>query len=205
MTVRAVFWDMGGVLVRTEDRTPRNQLADDLGVDLNYLYRLIFSGPLGMRTQLGEISPDELWESVRLELGLAPEAMGDFQDRFWAGDEVDYDLVEYVRSLRPRYTTALLSNAWKDMRTVLLEDWKIADAFDEFIISGELGIVKPDPRIYQIALERVGVAPKEAVFVDDFPENVEGARSVGMHAIRFQNPEQVKAELEETLSALESA
>jgi epoxide hydrolase-like predicted phosphatase len=204
MTIRAVLWDFGGVIMRTGDWTPRNQLADDLGVDRKYLIQLVFSGPLGLRAQLGEITPDELWENVRLELGLSPEAMGDFQDRFWAGDEVDYDLVDYVRSLRPRYTTGILSNAWRGMQTVLVEDWKIADAFDEFIISGETGIMKPDPRIYQIALERVGVAPEQVVFIDDFPENVEGARAVSMHAISFQNTEQVKADLEDMLSTLES-
>ena len=68
------------------------------------------------------------------------------------------------------------------------------------IISAEMGVMKPDARIYQVALEKLGVLPSESVFLDDFPENVTGARAVKMHAIHFTQPEQALAELKHLLS-----
>jgi putative hydrolase of the HAD superfamily len=83
---------------------------------------------------------------------------------------------------------------------VVAETWKFADAFDEMVISAEVGLVKPDPRIYQLAVDRLGVAPADAVFIDDFSRNVEGAQAVGLHAIHFRNPQQARRELEDLLN-----
>jgi epoxide hydrolase-like predicted phosphatase len=69
------------------------------------------------------------------------------------------------------------------------------------IISAEIGVMKPDERIYQIALEKLGVKPSESVFLDDFPKNVEGAIAVGMQAIHFTQPEQALKELKQLLAA----
>jgi putative hydrolase of the HAD superfamily len=110
-------------------------------------------------------------------------------------------LVDYLRSLRPRYKTALLSNAWSDLRGMLTERWEIADTFDELVISAEVGIVKPDPRIYHLALERLQVAPQEAVFVDDFIENIEGGKAVGLHTIHFRTPHQAIEDLSSLLNS----
>jgi epoxide hydrolase-like predicted phosphatase len=68
------------------------------------------------------------------------------------------------------------------------------------IVSAEVGVMKPDARIYRIALEKLGVAPAEAVLLDDFPKNVEGARAVGMAAIHFTRPEQALDELKRLLA-----
>jgi putative hydrolase of the HAD superfamily len=88
------------------------------------------------------------------------------------------------------------------MRQVLTERWKIADAFDELIISAEVGIAKPDPRIYHLALERLGVAAGEAVFVDDFLENIDAAQALGLHTVHFRNPDQARTELDHLLDGV---
>jgi HAD superfamily hydrolase (TIGR01509 family) len=66
---------------------------------------------------------------------------------------------------------------------------------DDILISAEVGLAKPDPRIYRLAAERLGVRPDEAVFVDDFAANVEGARAVGMRAIHFRPELDLRAAL----------
>ncbi len=200
MPIKAIIWDMGGVIVRTEDHTSRNILAAELGITRHQLEETVFGGTNGNKAQRGDISTAELWETVRKEFELSQEGILDFQKRFWAGDEVDFALVEYIRELRKRYTSALLSNAFDTLRITLTEEWKIDDAFDTMIISGEEGIMKPDARIYEIALERVSVAPKEAVFIDDFAHNIEGARAVGMQGIQFLSVEQTLNDLEELLN-----
>jgi epoxide hydrolase-like predicted phosphatase len=201
MVIRAVIWDLGGVLVRTMDFAPRAALAHRLGMSRTELEDLVFSDGSGKRAQLGEISIEQHWENLRQRLDLTAEEMKDFRGAFWGGDRVDLDLVDTIRSLRSRLKTGLLSNAFSNLRQVVTEVWNFADAFDEMIISSEVGLVKPDPRIYRLALDRLGVAAPEAVFLDDFPQNVEGARVVGMHAVHFQEPAQAQAELLEMLDA----
>jgi epoxide hydrolase-like predicted phosphatase len=200
MPIKAVIWDIGGVIARTEDRTPRDELAADLGVTRGHLNGLFFSGPEGTRAQKGEISVEELIAHARAELGLAPGEIPDLRERFFAGDRIDYELVDFIRSLRPTYKTGIISNAWGNL-PVLLEEWEIADAFDVVVGSGDEGMLKPDPRIFQIALERLAVEPGEAVFVDDFIENIEGARKLGINGIHFKSPDQALAKLRELLNA----
>jgi putative hydrolase of the HAD superfamily len=79
------------------------------------------------------------------------------------------------------------------------ETWKFADAFDQMVISAEVGMVKPEPQIYEKVVSDLNVVPAEAVFVDDFPENVASAKAVGLRAIQFISPEQTLRDLERML------
>jgi epoxide hydrolase-like predicted phosphatase len=199
MPIKAVIWDLGGVLLRTEDNAPRNALAERLGKTRIELENLVFSGDSGDRAQLGEISVDQHWENLRRQLELDAEGIAEFQREFWGGDRLDWELVSYVHSLRGRYKTGLLSNAFSDLRHVITSVWGFSDAFDAMIISAEVHLVKPDPRIYHLALEQLGARPQEAVFIDDWAPNVAGARQVELHAIHFLHPLQARSDLEQLL------
>ena len=198
MAIRAVIWDLGGVLVRTQDPAPRTQAAARLGLSRAELEQMVFAGEWSDRATLGEIPTTDLWHNIGRQLKLPPGEIASLQQAFWGGDRLDGKLVEYIRSLRPLYRTALLSNAFPDLRQSL-ERMGIVDAFDQLIISAEVGLMKPDPRIFQLALERLEVAPAEAVFVDDFNLNVRAAQAAGLHAVRFLDPAQVRAELQQVL------
>jgi epoxide hydrolase-like predicted phosphatase len=199
MSIRAIIFDMGGVIVRTEDHAPRTALAERLGLSYDELSQIVFDKESARLATVGKITTEQHWESVRLKLGLTEEDFRTVPLEFWGGDELDESLVDYLRSKRPVYKTALLSNAWDDLRGVLEDGYHIADAFDVMVISAEVGVKKPDPRIYQIILERLDVVPDEAVFVDDFIENVESARQQGMYAVLFQDPDEARSELEKLL------
>jgi len=199
MKIRAVIWDLGGVLLRTEDPTPRGRLAERFGMSAHELEKLFYGGSSGTRCQLGEITFEQHIQNVRGELNLSPDEMDSVIDQFWAGDRLDQDLVNYIRNLHDRHRTGLLSNAFSDLRDWLKQQGEVGGVFDELVISAEVGIVKPDPRIYHLALDQLKVAPEEAVFIDDFARNIEGAMAVGMHAIKFINPDQTRSELEELL------
>jgi epoxide hydrolase-like predicted phosphatase len=198
MPIKAVIWDIGGVIMRTEDPAPRGELAAALGVTRAFLNELVFGGEQGTRAQRGEISQQEMWEYVRSELRLASGTYPDLRERFFGGDVLDTELVDFIRSIQPNYQIGIISNAWSQIADSLKE-WGIQDAFDMVVGSGDVGIMKPDPRIYQIALERLNVAAEEAVFVDDFIENVHGAQAQGMHAIHFRSREQAIQELKDLL------
>jgi glucose-1-phosphatase len=201
MPIKAVIFDLGGVLVRTEDQSPRHALAERLGISRGQMYYLVFDSPSAQQASRGELTVSQHWEAVRQALGLPEAEIDRLSQEFWIGDRLDADLVAYIRSLRPRYQTALLSNAWDDLRGYLNGRWGIADAFNELVISAEVGVTKPDPRIYHLVLERLGVQPGEAVFVDDFKENIDAARALGIHAVHFQSCQQALAELASLLDS----
>lgn len=198
MTIKAVFFDLGGVIVRTEFQAPRQQLADRLGIDYDDLNRIVFDSETGIRATIGEISSEEHWAFVLQRLKRAASELAAIREEFFAGDIVDRTLLEYIRSLRGKYKTGLISNAWSDLRDFILRE-KFDDAFDALIISAEVGAAKPDPKIFQVALEQFGLSPNEAVFVDDFYANIEGCEKIGMKGIHFKDPETALKQLKKLL------
>ena len=197
--IKAVIFDLGGVLIRTEDHRPRQMLADSLGVTVSDLEKIFFGGESGDAAQRGDIPATEHWENVRVALNLLPEEMDSARDTFFSGDVLDKELLDYIANLRPRYRTVALSNAFSDARYSLLSKWKIGEAFDQIYISAEMGMMKPDPRIFETVLSQLSLAPAAAVFVDDFAHNVQGAQAVGMQAIWFRNRELTMDALERML------
>ncbi|HEX8993140.1 MAG TPA: HAD family phosphatase [Anaerolineales bacterium] len=198
MTVRAIFFDLGGVVIRTEYQAPREHLAERLNTTYEDLNRIVFESESSRMASLGSISTEAHWESVTRRLGRPPSETKLIHEEFFAGDVMDLDLLAFIRSLRPRYKTGVISNAWPDLRQNLVEK-KAEDAFDAVIVSAEVGVMKPEPRIYQIALEQLGVAPHEAVFVDDTPQNVDAARALGMQGILFREPRRALDDLKAIL------
>ncbi|HLO34168.1 MAG TPA: HAD family phosphatase [Anaerolineales bacterium] len=198
MTIKVVFFDLGGVIVRTEFQAPRQQLADKLGMDYDDLNKIVFDSDTSNRASIGEISSDEHWASVIQRLRRPASELSIIRDEFFAGDIVDRTLLDYIRSLRGKYKTGLISNAWGDLRDYIVRE-KFDDAFDKLIISAEVGAVKPEAKIFQLALEQFGVSPKEAVFVDDFHINIEGCEKVGIKGILFKDPESTLRQLKKLL------
>ncbi|MPZ22199.1 MAG: HAD-IA family hydrolase [Dehalococcoidia bacterium] len=137
--------------------------------------------------QVGLGSLEAYQAAVQAELDAAagravPEALADW----WAYRRaLNEDLLTLLARLRGQYRIGLLSNADELLEGRLQEDLKIFDRFDDVVNSARVGMAKPDPRIYALAAERLGVEPAEAVFVDDLEPNIEAARAAGMHAIYF--------------------
>ena len=194
MSIRAVFFDLGGVILRTEYQAPRQQLAERLGMEYDDLDRLVFNSDSGIQAALGAITSQQHWEAVLKRLKRPTDELQSIRDAFFAGDILDRQLLDFLRSLRGTHKTGLISNAWSDLRDYLVRE-KIDDAFEHIIISAEVGVAKPEPKIFQNALEQAGVKPKEAVFVDDFYVNIEGCEKVGMKGIHFRDTQSALAQL----------
>ncbi len=199
MSIRAVFFDLGGVIVRTEYQSPRERLAERLGMEYEDLDRIVFDSETGRQASLGTITSLQHWEAVMKRLKRPYEEMTAIRDEFFAGDIIDYEIVNFLRSLRGTVKTGLISNAWSDLRDFIVRE-KFDDAFDHIIISSEVGVAKPEAKIYEIALEQAGVSPNEAVFVDDFYVNIEGCEKVGIKGIHFKDALDALAELKILLS-----
>ena len=151
--------------------------------------RLVFESETSRKASIGAIGEGEHWAALMRRLKRPASEAKAIREEFFAGDIVDRALLDFIRSLRPRLKTGVISNAWNDLRAYI-ERQKFEDAFDGLTISAEVGVMKPKAEIYLLALKQLGVSPSEALFVDDFIENVEGAQAVGMSAVHFTDPEQ---------------
>jgi putative hydrolase of the HAD superfamily len=199
VSIRAVYFDLGGVIVRTEFQAPREHLAERVGMEYEGLVKLVFESETSRQASIGAIRENEHWAAVMQRLHLPASETQAVRDEFFAGDVTDRKLLDFMRELRKTMKVGLISNAWSGLRPWIVEE-KFDDAFDAMIVSAEVGVMKPDARIYQIALDTLGVTPAEAVLLDDFIKNVEGARAVGMQAIHFVQPEQALDELKRLLA-----
>jgi epoxide hydrolase-like predicted phosphatase len=99
------------------------------------------------------------------------------------------DMIAAAVRIGAHYKTAILTNnvrEWTDWR-----EWVEAHIFDLIVDSSEVGMRKPEPEIYLLTCEKLGVKPERAAFVDDIPTNIEGATAVGLHAIQFTTTDEV--------------
>lgn len=200
--IKAVYFDFGGVIVRTEDKKPRTELAARLGLTYDQMHQVVFEGGVdgsAARATLGQISEDEHWRNVLRALNIPESELPQVREAFFAGDRIDWGIVEFLRGLRKRtHKTGLISNAWSGLRAWMGQQG-LTDAFDAMIISAEIAQGKPDPEIFRYALRQFGIQPEEAVFVDDVLANVDAGRGLGMHAIQFRSAEQALAEVKRLL------
>jgi len=201
-SIRAVIWDMGGVLVRTENQAPRERLAERHGLTLKQLYNLVFDTEVSAKATLGIVQEESVWQNIARTLNLDPEGLAAFMQEFWAGDGLDAGLHQFVNGLRANYKIGLLSNAWSGARSVLDQRYHMLDIFDVTIFSAEVGLAKPDPRIYQLVLGKLGVEAAQAIFVDDFQANIDAANSLGMHGVSFKNSLQARQDVMQIIANL---
>ena len=197
MTIKAAIFDYGGVLMRTIDPAPRRTLEQEYAIgDVD---DLIFESPIWDEAQLGHITSGAFWDDMGRKLELGAEELESFQQRFWSGDRLDDHLVSFIRQLRrDGYRTALLSN-WPASALGVLSEIGIADVFDVIVISGCEGVMKPNPAIYHLTLERLQVEPHQSVFIDDSSPNVQAARELGIHAVHFADPVATLAEVRQLI------
>ncbi|MCS7260033.1 MAG: HAD family phosphatase [Anaerolineae bacterium] len=200
MGIRAVIFDFGGVLVRTEDVSGRRKWERKLGIPPGTLDQLVFASEIAQRSMVGQATQQDVWSHIAARYELDDATLQQMRRDFWSGDRLDQELVQFLRRLRPRYKTAILSNAWPGARRTFTERFRLHEVVDTFIISSEEGVAKPDPRIYQVALQRLDVRPDEAIFVDDFPENVATAQQLGIVAVLFRSTQQAIAEVQHHLN-----
>ena len=198
MPIRAIFFDLGGVILRTEYQTPRQYLAERLNMEYDDLVRLVFESETSRKASIGTLTADEHWAALMVRLKRPASDAQKIRDEFFGGDVLDHELIQLIRALRGKYKTGLISNAWDDLRQYIARQ-KFDDAFDSITISAEVGVVKPEAKIYHVALEQVQIQASEAVFVDDFPVNIEGCEKVGMQGILFKDPDEVKQKLKALL------
>jgi len=193
----AVLFDIGGVLY-LPDGSLNVKWERRLGLPEGQLGEVLYGNPVAERAMVGKATDEEMWEHVGRQFRLTPADLAALKHDMWEGGTWNTALLDFARSLRPRYKTGTISDAVPGTRENVVQ-YVNADVFDIRVFSAEEGVRKPDPEIYVRALSRLGVAPAEAIFVDDRLKNVEGARRVGMHGLHFVDSVGVCQEIERLL------
>jgi len=191
--IKAVIFDWGGVLIDNPAPGLIACFANSLGVTgetLNNAYK-----KFAPDFQKGMISEDALWERVCSELGVRkPYNASLWLDAFrqvYSPKKEMFPLASRLKEMG--YKVGLLSNT--EIASMNYFHEQHYDMFDVAVFSCAEGTRKPERRIYEICLERLGVQPNEAVLIDDRVDFIEGAKKLGINTILFKNPEQVKKDL----------
>jgi epoxide hydrolase-like predicted phosphatase len=198
--VKGLIVDFGGVLTtnvfdsfkafcRAEglpEHTVKEIFRDREGEGLSLLRQL----------EKGELTADDFSERFAPLLGVSPDNL---VERLFGGIGPDEPMVEAVRRARKAgIKTGLISNSWGN--GLHYDPAMLDELFDAVVISGDVGLHKPQPEIFLMGAKRIGVAPEECVFVDDLRENCEGAEAVGMKAILHRGSAGTLPQLEELLA-----
>jgi epoxide hydrolase-like predicted phosphatase len=203
LSIQAVIFDFGGVLYHLPDRSWIRRWKNILNLkDESALLTMIASpqeSKLLMDILVGNRQEEELWAEFAQDFRIKPDLMRRIRQGFMSKRRLNKQLAGFLGGLRAKYKTAILSNAGSDARRLFTDIYEFHHIVDEMIISAEERVAKPDRRIYEIAVERLEIHPHEAVFVDDLPENIEAAREFGMHAVLFENNNQVIDEVNQLL------
>ena len=169
MTIRAVIFDIGGVLIEEMDLDMGGKWDARMGLTRGELtQRFINSGAPELALR-GEISRLEAWMRIATFMGLTEEQAREYESELWSQCYLYTEVAQFLKSLRPRYKTATLSNDWPGAREENNRRFGLADAIevDVMVYSAEDGIAKPDLRIYQLTCDRLAVSPQEALFLDN--------------------------------------
>lgn len=187
--VKAVIFDFGNVLCFPPSEHQYERAARECGVPIAdfvrvfWLHRILYDA--------GELGPREYWNKIAADTGRTfddrlIERMVRYEIEFWS--RFDERVLAWATQLRTGgFRTGMLSNLSSPLGDGLRAAPGFLDHFDHVTLSYELRIVKPQREIYEYSCRGLGIAPDEALFLDDRPENVEGALAAGLNAVTFSS------------------
>lgn len=192
--VRAVFFDIGNVLLKFDAKDVAREVTRMVGRHPIRVARYLWHSDLGHRVERGEVSPRRLYRVFRSELGYD----GNYEafKKLWCDHfTLIPETAALVKRLSRRYKVYLLSNTNHMHYEFIRRNFRFPRHAHGAVLSYKLGLRKPGRGIYLAALKKARVRPQEAVFIDDLEENVEAARRLGFKALRYTGYEGLKRDL----------
>lgn len=189
---KAVILDIGGVVASYAPGSDVDGTWERrLGLADGDISRLVWSSRSAALAQTGEMRVEDFWLEVAHILSLEKGDARQFYEDCWSMTRVDDRVAVWLDGLRPRYKVAALSNGWSNDRHECETRMGLSRFFDVMVFSGEEGIAKPAPEIYERTLHRLRADPAETVFFDDRIENVSAAKALGLVAVHVTTPEEL--------------
>jgi HAD superfamily hydrolase (TIGR01509 family) len=189
--IKAVIFDCFGVIVGQGFDHTYKTAGGDPKEDRQFIDDMLGQDHLGL------ISGKEFNKDMAEHLGLSEE---EWQATIQKAELADHDLLNYVIELRKKYKTAILSNSNKGVLVQKIGKEWMGTCFDEIVSSAEVGLTKPDPEIYKLTAERLGVKANECVFIDNRQLFVDAAKAIGMEGLLYTDLPRLKQELSTVLS-----
>lgn len=187
--IKAVVFDCFGVLHIDTKQSLLQSLPPEVAVELHDIFQ---------QSNYGLLSRDEYVKAATSLTGQTPE---EFNKANTGGYRLNTELIDKIRELKEaQYKVGLLSNIGRGWINDFFDKHQLHDLFDVVVLSGEVGMVKPQPGIYELTAERLELQPDECVFIDDAPDNCAGADAVGMRAIHYVSNDQCLSELDRFLA-----
>ena len=185
---KAVIFDCFGVLYIDKRQNMLQSLPPSVAVELH---------DISQQGNYGLLSREEY---VKAATSLTGQTAEEFVAASAGGYRLNEELIAKVRELKKSYKVGLLSNIGRGWIEDFFNEHQLHDLFDAVVLSGEEGVAKPHPQIYELASERLGVKLSECVMIDDVQENCAGADAVGMKSIYYVSNKQCLADLEQYTS-----
>jgi len=192
--IRAFLFDLGNVLVQFDHMAAARQITLQAKVSPQELYRLFFESPLIVDHDEGRISTQEFYEGLKLKIGLTltyEQFLTIWNDIFTENKP----MTTLVRGLTKRYPCFLISNTNRPHFEYCKEQFPILQELVGWILSYEVGVLKPHPAIYRRALEMIQLPPPEIFYVDDRQDLIEAAQGIGFQTHRFTGHESLIEDL----------
>lgn len=186
MAVRAVVFDVGGVLEKVDPPgVVTERWRSRLGLTAVEFQAAASQVDPDGSMETGGMTEAEFQRRYATALGLSEAQSAEFMRDMWNWycGELDTDLAAYAASLRPRYATAILSNSADGARREEQARYGFEGLVDTIIYSHEVGLAKPDPRIFALTCDRLGLPPADIAFLDNIEPAVAAARAFGLHAV----------------------
>ena len=198
--IKAVIFDFGRVISAQKPDALFRAYEVDLGLAPETINQIMFESQAWRDALIGRCSAREFWYRIGPAIGLESlDKIDDFRKRYHADESIERGVLSLIRQLHGRYKLAILSNSPPGLAQ-WLSAWGILDLFNVVYCSGDEGMIKPDPAVYNATLNRLEILPQEAVFIDDTIGHVKAAQSLGIHGIEFTNAEQLALELDGLLT-----
>jgi putative hydrolase of the HAD superfamily len=199
MTIRAIISDLFDVLLNVGDPTHSREYEQRVNLPEGGLLQMLLHSSYFREAVAGRVTGEELWRDIARSIGESPENWSMLAEIHSSIYILNADLLAFFRSLRPHYKIAILSNASSEVRAWITEAFHLERDVDLIIISSEEHYHKPQPEIFRIALDRLGLRPEEVVFIDDGSRYIASAQALGMYAIQFRDTTQVIREIRQLL------
>ena len=199
MAIRAVVFDIGGVLEYNPRTGWQQKWENKLGLAKGAIADK--ARDIWIAGSLGTISEEEMEKGVREALELNQADFDGFMADLWEEyvGTPNVEMTGYFAGLRPHYQTAIISNSFVGARQREEELYHFGEMCDLIVYSHEVGIGKPDPKIFEIAWTRLGIQPAEMLFVDDVEGHINAARALGIKGVLFKDTARAIAEIEAVL------
>lgn len=193
MAVTVIF-DLGGVLVDLDWGKVCEPLANLSDLSYAAVRKEVQNGPIVQASMSGHLDPQEFHQAIsaKIHVDIAFDPFIDIWNGLLSGNE---DMAPLVEELGSDHRLVLASNTDAIHFMYARQHFHVLGAFDQYFLSYEMGLIKPDPAYFHHVLDGLQTAANDCLFIDDRPENVQSAREIGMNALVFESVDGLKKDL----------